>query len=396
MRGAVLASPRTGVNPENGSTSTAHLARASLGNQHILVLGGGGFLGSAITSALVAHAGRIGTILGPPGTGLLPAPRDVRNGHLDICDMHALASWLRGVDTVVHAAGPPSVAASFADPLAFAQAHVLGTVSTLEACRQAGVRRLVYLSSAEVYGQPNVNPAVESAPLAPLSPYGAAKMSAETFICADAGRSVGDALILRPFSVYGPGSPVRSVVGSIMRQVLAGPEVRVSDPQPIRDYCYIDDLVACVLEALNYVISRFYGPCSLVRSVVGSIMRQVLAGPEVRVSDPRPIRDYCYIDDLVACVLEACASTGGAPVRIYNVGSGCGTSVADLTRHALEVASRQLPLRIVAESDRPARAAVRELVADIGKARRELGWAPSTPLEQGLGQLMVHLRERPS
>ena len=340
MRGAVLASPRTGVDPENGSTPTAHLVRASLGNQHILVLGGGGFLGSAITSALVAHAGRISTILGPPGSDLLPAPRDVRNGHLDICDMHALASWLRGVDIVVHAAGPPSVAASFADPLAFAQAHVLGMVSTLEACRHAGVRRLVYLSSAEVYGQPNVNPAVESAPLAPLSPYGAAKMSAETFICADAGRSVGDALILRPFSVYGPGSPVRSVVGSIMRQVLAG--------------------------------------------------------PEVRVSDPRPIRDYCYIDDLVACVLEACASTVGAPVRIYNVGSGCGTSVADLTRHALEVASRQLPLRIVAESDRPARAAVRELVADIGKARRELGWTPSTPLEQGLGQLMAHLRERPS
>jgi nucleoside-diphosphate-sugar epimerase len=340
VRRSALARPRTGVDCENDTTPAAQLAPASLRNQHILVLGGGGLLGSAITSALVPHAGRVSTILGPPGTTLFPAPHDVRNGHLDICDVHALASWLRGVDTVVHAAGPPSVAASFADPLAFARVHVLGTVSILDACRRFGVRRLVYLSSAEVYGQPNTNPVAESAPLAPLSPYGAAKLSAETFICADAGRSVGDALILRPFSVYGPDSPVRSVVGSIMRQVLAGVEVQVFDPQPIRD--------------------------------------------------------YCYIDDLVDCVLEACSMSVGPPVRVYNVGSGRGTSVADLVRHALEVAGRSLPLRIVAESDRPARAAIRELVADISKGGRELQWRPSTPLQRGLGQLIACFRERSS
>ena len=341
MGGATLARPRAGIDPEDRSPATEQLARASLGDQHVLVLGGGGFLGSAITSALVAHAGRVSTILGPPGADhLVPAPDGVRTGYLDIGDMHRLASWLRGVDLVVHAAGPPSVAASFADPLAFARAHVLGGLSTLEACRHAGVRRLVYLSSAEVYGQPDINPAAESARLAPLSPYGAAKMSAETFICADAGRSVGDALMLRPFSVYGPGSPARSVVGSIIRQALAG--------------------------------------------------------TEVRIFDPRPIRDYCHVDDLVACVLKACASTVGAPVRIYNVGSGRGTSVADLARHALEVAGRDVPLRIAAQSDRPARAAVRELIADSGKARRELGWTPSIALERGLARLVARLRERPS
>jgi nucleoside-diphosphate-sugar epimerase len=338
MRGDALA--RAGVCADSGETPTVRPARTSLGDQHILVLGGGGFLGGAITSALVAHAGRISTILGPPDAAVVPAPRDVHSGYLDICDMQRLVSWLRGVDTVIHTAGPPSVAASFGDPLTFARTHVLGTVSTLEACRHAGVRRLVYLSSAEVYGQPDVNPAVESALLAPLSPYGAAKMSAETFICADAGRSVGDALILRPFSVYGPGSPARSLVGSIMRQVLAG--------------------------------------------------------SEVRVIDPRPVRDYCYIDDLVTCVLGACTSPIGATVRIYNVGSGRATSVADLTRQALKVAGRDLPLRIAAQPDRPARAAVLGLVADIGKARDELGWSASTPLEQGLAQVMTHLRERAS
>jgi nucleoside-diphosphate-sugar epimerase len=330
-----------GVAPDNRSTPTAPLARTSLRNQHIAVLGGGGFLGSAITSALVACAGRISTILGPPaGTGLVPAPRGVREGHLDICEVHRLTSWLRGIDTVVHAAGPPSVAASFSDPLAYARDHVLGTVSTLEACRHAGVRRLVYLSSAEVYGQPGENPAAEGVPLAPLSPYGAAKISAETFICADAGRSVGDALILRPFSVYGPDSPARSVVGAIVRQALAG--------------------------------------------------------AEIRVFDPRSIRDYCYVDDLVTCVLDACASAVGETVRIYNVGSGRGTSVADLARQALEAAGRDLPLRIAAQSDRPARAAVRELIADVGKARRELGWCSLMPLERGLGRVMARLREGPS
>jgi nucleoside-diphosphate-sugar epimerase len=338
MRAADLARPPTGVDPADSSMPAAHLAGASLGDQHILVLGGAGFLGSAITRALVARAGRISTILGPPGIDLVEAPQGIRSGHLDLCDEDGLACWLRGVDTLVHAAGPPSVAASFADPLTFARAHVLGTVSALEGCRRAGVRRLVYLSSAEVYGQqPKVQPVREDAPLAPTSPYGAAKMSAETFICADAGRSVGDALVLRPFSVYGPRSPAQSVVGSIVRQALAG--------------------------------------------------------PEIRVFDPGPIRDYCYVGDFVACVLAACAAPAGAPVRIYNIGSGHGTSVADLTRHALEVAGRDLPLRIAAESDRPARAAVRELVADISKAKHELGWTPSTPLKQGLARVLAGLRE---
>jgi nucleoside-diphosphate-sugar epimerase len=87
---------------------------------------------------------------------------------------------------------------------------------------------------------------------------------------------------------------------------------------------------------------------------------------------------------MVACVLDACASPVGAPVRIYNVGSGRGTSVADLARQALEAAGRHVPLRITAQSDRLARAAVRELIAVIGQARRELRWTPSTSLEQGL------------
>jgi nucleoside-diphosphate-sugar epimerase len=335
MRGVALPRPPTGVDRENSSTPTARVA--SLGDQHVVVLGGGGFIGSAITRALVAYAGRLSTILGLPGAAVVPAPRDVQSGYLDICDMQGLVYWLREVDTVIYAAGPPSVAASFGNPVPFAQVHVVGTVSTLEACRRARVRRLVYLSSAEVYGQPDVNPVAEGAPLAPLSPYGAAKMSAETFICADAGRSVGDAIILRPFSVYGPGSP-------------AG-------------------------------------------SLVGSIIRQVLTGSEIRVFDSRPVRDYCYIEDLVTCVLEACASPVDAPVRIYNVGSGRATSIADLTRRALEIAGRDLPVRIAAEPDRPPHAAVRKLIADVDKAKRELRWSCSTALEQGLAYVIAHIRE---
>jgi nucleoside-diphosphate-sugar epimerase len=340
MRGADLGSPRTGLNAESGSTPIAHLARASLSNQQILVLGGGGFLGSAITNALANGGARITAVLGPPGSAPRLSPPNVRIGHVDICDLRRLSSWFHGVDIVVHAAGPPSVAASFADPPGCARIHVLGTVTTLEACRHANVRRLVYISSAEVYGQPDLNPVAETAPLAPLSPYGAAKVSAEAFICADSGRSVSEALILRPFSVYGPGSPARSVVGSIMRQVLAG--------------------------------------------------------TEIRVFDPRPIRDYCYIDDFVDCVLDACASTISTPLRIYNVGTGSGTSVADLARQASVSAGRHVPLRIAAQSDRPAQAAVRELVADIGKARRELGWSPSMPFEEGLGKIVACLRKCPS
>ena len=156
-----------------------------------------------------------------------------------------------------------------------------GTANVLTACARAGVRRLVYVSSAEVYGLRQEGPVAEEHSPVPRSPYGAAKLAAEHFIQALAPGLAADVFILRPFSVYGPGLPRRSVVGTLLYQAL------------FADAIMLHDL--------------------------------------------RTVRDYCYLDDVVDAVLRACYAPTLAHVRAYNVGSGVGTSVGRLCRLALEV-----------------------------------------------------------
>jgi nucleoside-diphosphate-sugar epimerase len=114
------------------------------------------------------------------------APDGVEIQFDDICDPAALMPLVESATTVVRLAGPPSVAPSSQGPMAYAHMHVSGTAPVVDACARAGVRRLVYVSSAEVYDQPTVNPVNENAPIAPRSPYAAAKVGTEAFVRAGA------------------------------------------------------------------------------------------------------------------------------------------------------------------------------------------------------------------
>src|SRR5262249_11910088 len=107
----------------------------------------------------------------------------------------------------------------FANPLAFAHVHILGTLTALEAARQAGVSRFVYVSSAEVYGRPVRCPTDETQKPAPRSPYGVAKLAAEHYVELYRETHGLDSIVLRPFSVYGPGLSPKSLIGTILAQV---------------------------------------------------------------------------------------------------------------------------------------------------------------------------------
>lgn len=294
-------------------------------------------IGSVVVRLLAARGVHVRAHLGPPGAAVLAAPPGVATTAADITDLAAVAALVDGVDAVVHLAGPPSVAASFAAPVDYARIHVVGTATVLQACRSTGVRRLVYVSSAEVYGSPAANPVAEDAPQAPRSPYGAAKLGAEALVrtyCPSAGI---EAVVLRPFSVYGPHSPAASLVGSLLRQV-SGP-----------------------------------GPLSVVTL--------------------RPVRDYVHVDDVAAAVARALSATGDG-LGVYNVGSGTGTSVAALAREVLRAAARQLPVIAAAEPQRPPGSDVDELVADRWAAERQLGWTPSVSLADGLSAALRALPSR--
>jgi UDP-glucose 4-epimerase len=267
-------------------------------------------------------------LLGPPGAPVEPPPGEVEVIYADITDLHALRSLVDGADLVAHLAGSASVAASFEQPIEYARVHVVGTATLLEACRATSVNRIVHISSAELYGQPDRNPVREDLPVAPLSPYGAAKLGAESMVRALAPVLSVDATILRPFSVYGPGLPLRSLVGTVIQQALFGDSVVVADLAPIRDYCFLDDVVEAIVAA-----------CYL----------------------PLPSR-----------------------IRTYNIGSGKGVAVGELVNMVLAQVARDIPVIEASRSDRPIGASVTQLVADPHRAAEELQWKALTSLKDGL------------
>jgi len=301
----------------------------------VLVTGSGGFLGSAVTGRLVELGAEVRGLAGPVGeTALLrPAPPGVRVAHGEIDDGALLASLLEGVDCVFHLAGPPSVAESFAAPARYFRIHAAGTAALLERCAEAGVRRLVHVSSAEVYAPPAPAAASKRAPVGedhprlPRSPYGVAKLAAELLLETWAASAGIQATIVRPFSVYGPGGSPRSLVGQLIGQLVRGEPIQVGDLRPVRDYCFVAD---------------------------------------------------------AAEAIAACAAREGAPVRAYNLASGRGVSVAELAG-ALVAAAGRADLSIAERGgDRPAGAITLELVGDPTRAREELGFAAATSLEVGL------------
>jgi nucleoside-diphosphate-sugar epimerase len=312
---------------------------AALGfdGQTVLVTGAGGFIGSSVVRALLLRGATVRALAGAPGQATLELPPEVMPVHADIEDSRALNGLVTGVDVAIHLAGPPSVAASFQAALEYGRVHTIGTLAMLEACRIAQVRRFVYLSSAEVYGRPEVNPVSEDHPPRPRSPYAASKAAAEQFVGAYARGFGAQTVVLRPFSVYGPGLPLRSVMGTILGQVLSEEEVVLADLGPVRDYCFLDDVVEGVLLAAS-------APCP--------------------------------------------------SAAIFNLGSGVGTSVGDLAALTLRLAGRRLPIRSDPSRRRPGAADIDHLVADRARAEAVLGWSPAVSLEDGLSRTLTWMEAR--
>lgn len=277
----------------------------------ILVTGGGGFIGSVVVDLLSSRGAKVRTLVGAPGDKVRAPPEQVTSIQADITDSSAISEFTAGADVVIHLAGPASVAASFESTVEYSRVHVLGTTVLLDVCRKVRVPRFIYLSSAEVYGRPHTIPVREDFPLQGRSPYAAAKISAERFVEAFVHSFGIQAIVLRPFSVYGPGSPSESLIGTILGQAQRDDSIVLRDLKPTRDYCYVTDLAEAIL-------------CSCTAQL-----------PE-----------FC----------------------IANIGTGIGTSVADLARLILEILQRDLPVIERPEKKRPTSSEIYNLIADRRQA----------------------------
>jgi UDP-glucose 4-epimerase len=299
----------------------------------VLITGGAGFLGAALANRLASegHSVRVLDDLsaGDPAR-LLP---DVAFTRGDVNDVPKLWTLLQGVQCVYHLAARVSVPQSVLYPREYNAVNVGGTVSVLEAMRDAGVTRVVFSSSGAVYGEQSSEPLREDMPPDPRSPYAVSKLAAEHYV-----RTTGilwniETVSLRVFNTYGPGQ-----------------QLPASHPP-----------------------------------VVPSLINSALKGSSIVVhGSGEQTRDYVYIDDVVDALVAA-STAPNVDRLVINVGSGEETSVNQLVESIGSAMGRSLtPLHVPAQDG-----GVSRMCASLVRAQEKLNFQPKVSLVEGLRRTLV-------
>jgi UDP-glucose 4-epimerase len=222
-----------------------------------VVTGGGGFIGSHIVEELLRRRETV-KIVDNFSTGkrenVAPFKNDAEVIETDVADAKNLADIVRGADYVIHQAAIPSVPKSIIDPVKSHHANVNGTLNLLVACRDEGVKRVVFASSSSLYGDSPTLPKHEGMMPNPLSPYGAQKLFAETY-CQVFTKAYGlETVSLRYFNVFGPRQDATSqysgVLALFIPAVLQGRRPTIyGDGLQSRDFTYVQNVVEANLLA---------------------------------------------------------------------------------------------------------------------------------------------------
>ena len=220
-----------------------------------LVTGGAGFIGSHLVDRLVAD-GQSVCVLDDLSTGSASnVPSQASFERVDICDWPSLRDVVAAFkpDAVFHAAAQTDVGRSIREPDFDARVNVVGGVNVLRAAAAAGTRRVVYASSAAVYGTPERLPVSETHPTRPISDYGSSKLAFEHYLHAYHSRGLIEYAALRYANVYGPrqrSDGEAGVVAIFTHRMLAGEPVTIfGDGTKTRDYVFVADVVEATVRA---------------------------------------------------------------------------------------------------------------------------------------------------
>jgi len=301
----------------------------------ILVTGGAGYIGSHVVLKLVAAGHRV-VVLDDLSTGFREAVIGAPLVVGDCGDGALVGALLRehGVDTLMHFAARTIVPESVADPLRYYGNNTCATRSLLAECAKAGVKRVVFSSTAAVYGIPPDGRAAEDSPTAPINPYGSSKLMSEWMLRDLAAAGGPSYVALRYFNVAG-----------------CDPEGRIG--QSTRNATLLVK-VAC-------------------EAALGKRPHVAVFGTDYPTPDGTGVRDYIHVDDLAQAHLDALAylQDGGASTA-FNVGYGHGYSV----REVLDAVARAhgAPVPAVEQPRRAGDPPV--LVAEAGRIAAVLGWKP--------------------
>ncbi|WP_327324091.1 UDP-glucose 4-epimerase GalE [Streptomyces sp. NBC_01210] len=300
-----------------------------------LVTGGGGYVGSVVAQHLLEAGHRV-TVLDDLSTGFLegvPAGAEFIEGRIQDA-----AKWLdSSYDAVLHFAAFSQVGESVVNPEKYWTNNVGGTMALLAAMRYAGVRKLVFSSTAATYGEPVSMPITETDPTAPTSPYGASKLAVDHMITGEAVAHGLAAVSLRYFNVAGAYGPSGNITCGERH-----------DPES-----HLIPLVLQVALGKRESISVF--------------------GDDYPTPDGTCVRDYIHVADLAEAHLLALDAPTAGEHLICNLGNGNGFSVREVIETVRKVTGHPVP-EVVAPR-RGGDPAV--LVASAATAHKLLGWQPS-------------------
>jgi nucleoside-diphosphate-sugar epimerase len=314
--------------------------------RNTLVTGGGGFIGGHLAVALNRSGAQVRTLCrynsrSDRGTLDWFDPADTSGIEIvygDLRDPESVTRAMTGIEVAFHLGAQIAIPYSLVNPRDFIETNVGGALNVAQAVLTAGVRRLVHVSTSEVYGDARSFPITETHPIAPRSPYAASKAGAdmliESFHCA-----LGlPAAIARPFNVYGPHQSARAIVPAIATQALRGSVVRLGLLEPRRDLTFVTDTVAGLMA-------------------------------------------IAAADDALGLTLQ--------------LGTGNDISVAGLVELIGELVGRTLQVDRDPERVRPKTSEVSRLQSDCELTTTLTGWKPQVDLRTGLAETLNWLESNP-
>ncbi|HEX8665033.1 MAG TPA: NAD(P)-dependent oxidoreductase [Beijerinckiaceae bacterium] len=305
----------------------------------VLVAGAAGFVGSAVTRACLQHGLRVIAVDNflhgvPENLSGLP----LRVHKFDLSDFSGLAELITSaqIDYIVNAAGDTFVPAAYDYPGRFVSNNIVVTLNLLQAARIGTVRRMLQLSTTEIYGITDGSALNENSPIAPVNTYAVTKLAADQLCFTYSDEHGVPVTVLRLFNTYGPGATHPYVIPEIISQLSRGDTVRLGNLDAARDFTYVTDTAAAV------------------HSLLAADM-------------PRK--------------------------GVFNVGSGQVTSVRELVEHTAAAMGVASP-RLVSDAARLRRMDISVFRCDSSRLRAATGWQPRVSIEEGLKRTIDSYRRR--
>jgi NAD dependent epimerase/dehydratase len=309
----------------------------------VLVTGAAGFIGSTLVEWLTREGANVRAFVRYNSRNDFGRLEDVDPGVLDQVEIYpgdlanpeAVGLAVKDCEVVLHLGALIPIPYSFKHAREFVSANVEGTLNVLEACRRWDVKRVVQVSSSEVYGTAQIVPIPESHPLRPQSPYAATKVAADQ-LALTYWHSFGLPVVLaRPFNTYGPRQSARAVIPTVITQALARDRVELGTTSTTRDFLFVED---------------------------------------------------------TARGLARCAEVGGIEGETFNLGTGLEYSIADVVTRILSQIGVDMPVESTDERQRPGSSEVERLLCDPTRAHEILDWHHQVELDEGLAQTIEWMR----